>query len=149
MSTVPRDIGPVHAPSHGRWVACSLRSRQCHLLAVSNGGWKRRSLPKATGIDRSSTSELVTRLVSLKWLYRRRSNRDMRSYAIRLTEAGRERLAVGRPAAEAANEALLSVLPAAQHRDLERMLDGQVTATCRDTSRRRCDVRRCLLLRNL
>ena len=77
---------------------------------------------KATGIDRSSTAELVARLVSLKWLHRRRAKRDMRSYVVRLTEAGRVRLAVGRAAAEAANEALLSVLPATQRRDFVRAL---------------------------
>jgi DNA-binding MarR family transcriptional regulator len=77
---------------------------------------------RATGIDRSSTAELVTRLVSLKWLRRHRSKRDMRSYVVRLTDAGRERLAVGRAAASGASEALLAVIPASQRRDFLRAL---------------------------
>ena len=85
-------------------------------------GMNQVQIMKATGIDRSSTAELVTRLVSLKWLHRHRSKRDMRSYVVHLTEAGRERLAVGRAAAHAANEELLSVLPASQRRDFLRSL---------------------------
>jgi len=85
-------------------------------------GMNQVQIMQATGIDRSSTAELVTRLVSLKWLHRHRSKRDMRSYVVRLTEAGRERLAVGRAAANAANEALLSVLPASQRRNFLRAL---------------------------
>jgi DNA-binding MarR family transcriptional regulator len=93
------------------------------LEAVSSAeGLNQVKIMQATGIDRSSTAELVRRLVSLKWLRRHRSKRDMRSYVVGLTEAGRERLAAGRAAANAANEALLSVLPASQRRDFLRAL---------------------------
>src|ERR1700716_3358165 len=67
----------------------------------------------ATGIDRSSTAELVRRLVSHGALLRRRTKRDTRVYAVRLTQKGRELLAVGEPAARAADEVLLSLVPAA------------------------------------
>ena len=85
-------------------------------------GMNQVQIMKVTGIDRSSTAELVTRLVSLKWLHRHRSRRDKRSYVVRLTDAGRVRLAAGRVAAHAANEALLSVLTASQRRDFLRAL---------------------------
>jgi DNA-binding MarR family transcriptional regulator len=85
-------------------------------------GMNQVQIMQATGIDRSSTAELVTRLVALKWLHRHRSRRDMRSYVVGLTAAGRERLAIGRAAASAANEALLSAIPASQRRDFLRAL---------------------------
>ena len=85
-------------------------------------GMSQVQIMKATGIDRSSTAELVTRLVSLKWLHRHRSKRDNRSYVVGLTQAGRERLDVGRAAARAANEDLLSVLPASHRRVFLRSL---------------------------
>jgi MarR family transcriptional regulator, temperature-dependent positive regulator of motility len=85
-------------------------------------GMSQVQIMKATGIDRSSTAELVTRLVSLKWLHRHRSKRDNRSYVVGLTQAGRERLAMGRSAADAANQALLSVLPPTQRRGFLRSL---------------------------
>jgi DNA-binding MarR family transcriptional regulator len=66
----------------------------------------------ATGIDRSSTAELVRRLVTHGALVRRRTKRDTRVYAVRLTLKGRELLAVGDPAARAADEVLLSLIPA-------------------------------------
>jgi DNA-binding MarR family transcriptional regulator len=66
----------------------------------------------ATGIDRSSTAELVRRLVSHGALLRRRTKRDARVYAVRLTTKGRELLAQGEPAARAADEILLSLVPA-------------------------------------
>ena len=88
------------------------------LEAVSAAeGLNQVQIMKATGIDRSGTAELVARLVSMKCLQRNRSKRDIRSYVVRLTEAGRKRLTLGRAAAHAAKEELLSVLPASQRRD--------------------------------
>ena len=93
------------------------------LEAVSlEDGMNQVQIMQATGIDRSSTAELVFRLVSLKLLHRRRSKRDKRSYVVQLTQAGKEKLAVARAAARAANESLLSVLPSTQRRDFLRAL---------------------------
>lgn len=66
----------------------------------------------ATGIDRSSTADLVARLVRRGCLQRRRRRRDTRSYAVRLTPEGSRLLSLGAPAALAAGETLLSRLAA-------------------------------------
>ena len=62
----------------------------------------------ATGIDRSSTSELVRRLVARGWLQRRRTKRDSRVYSVRLTIEGRERLKDAEPGARSTDQAILS-----------------------------------------
>jgi len=84
------------------------------LRAVAQAnGLSQTDIMLSTGIDRSSTAELVRRLVSHGALQRRRTKRDARVYAVRLTPKGRELLAVGETAARAADEILLSLVPAA------------------------------------
>jgi DNA-binding MarR family transcriptional regulator len=68
----------------------------------------------ATGIDRSSTADLVGRLVAYKWLQRRRIKRDARVYAVRLTPEGRRVLALAVPAARTTEESLIFSLSTAQ-----------------------------------
>jgi DNA-binding MarR family transcriptional regulator len=77
-------------------------------------GFRQTDIMVATGIDRSSTADLVKRLVGHGWLRRRRTRRDARAYAVRLTPEGRRVLALGIPTARATEEALLSFLPTAQ-----------------------------------
>ena len=73
-------------------------SREHALLrAVSKAdGLNQTAIMAATGLDRSSTADLVRRLVSRGLLRRRRTRRDVRQYAIRLTEKGLDRFSVGR-----------------------------------------------------
>jgi DNA-binding MarR family transcriptional regulator len=85
------------------------------LVAVSAAdGLSQTAIVQATGIDRSSIAELVRRLVSMGYLQRRRSKRDARFYAVRLTPTGRDVLASGKRAARAANEELLALVAAHQ-----------------------------------
>ena len=76
-SLFARNVGDTH-----------LTLRQFAVLqAVSDGdGLSQTAIMAATGIDRSSTAELVRRLVSNGWLQRRRTRRDARLYAVRLTQ---------------------------------------------------------------
>ncbi len=53
----------------------------------------------ATGLDRASTADFVRRLVAKGWLRRRRTRRDARLYAVRLTSQGHEVVALGETAA--------------------------------------------------
>ena len=53
----------------------------------------------ATGLDRASTADFVRRLVAKGWLRRRRTKRDARFYAVRLTSQGHEVVALGETAA--------------------------------------------------
>jgi DNA-binding MarR family transcriptional regulator len=81
------------------------------LKAVSAAdGLSQTAIMAATGIDRSTTAELVRRLVNNGLLQRRRTRRDARLYAVRLTARGRQTFASGEPAARTADETLLSSL---------------------------------------
>jgi DNA-binding MarR family transcriptional regulator len=81
------------------------------LKAVSEAdGLSQTAIMTATGIDRSTTAELVRRLVTNGLLQRRRTRRDARLYSVRLTAKGRQATSAGTPAARATDEALLSSL---------------------------------------
>jgi len=82
------------------------------LKAVADAdGLSQTAIMIATGIDRSGTAELVRRLVLNGLLKRRRTRKDARVYAVRLTPQGRKMLAVGERAARAAGAQLLSSIP--------------------------------------
>ena len=81
------------------------------LRAVSKAdGLNQTAIMAATGLDRSSTADLVRRLVSRGFLRRRRTRRDVRQYAIRLTQRGLDHFRLGEVAAKAAEAELLSKL---------------------------------------
>ena len=69
------------------------------------------TLVEKTGIDRSTLADIVRRLVERGLLQRRRTRRDARMYAVRLTEAGEAVLKSAGPAANTTDERLLSVVP--------------------------------------
>jgi DNA-binding MarR family transcriptional regulator len=99
-----------------RHAGTTLTPRQFVILqAVAEAnGLSQTGIMAATGIDRSSTADLVRRLVTHGWLKRRRTKRDARLYAVRLTPEGRRVLALSMPAARATEVALLSSLSSAQ-----------------------------------
>jgi DNA-binding MarR family transcriptional regulator len=76
----------------------------------------------ATGIDRSSVTDLVRRLVKQGLLRRRRQKRDTRLYAVRLTPEGRKALTAGAPAAAAAEEDLMGAVRPGQRQQFLRVL---------------------------
>jgi DNA-binding MarR family transcriptional regulator len=79
------------------------------LQAVADkSGLSQTDIMAATGIDRSSTAELVRRLVTNGCLQRRRTRRDARIYAVRITARGRDMLAIGAAATCAAEATLIS-----------------------------------------
>jgi DNA-binding MarR family transcriptional regulator len=90
-----------------------LTPRQFAVLqaVADNNGLSQTDIMAATGIDRSSTAELVRRLVTNGSLQRRRKRRDARIYSVRITSHGRELLGIGAAATLAAEEALLLSVP--------------------------------------
>lgn len=78
-------------------------------------------LVEKTGIDRSTLADIVRRLVEKGLLHRKRTRRDARMYAVRLTEKGQAALRAAEPAARATNDRLLAVVPES-HRQI--VLDG-------------------------
>jgi MarR family transcriptional regulator, temperature-dependent positive regulator of motility len=94
----------------------SLTPRQFVVLqAVAEAdGLSQTGIMAATGIDRSSTADLVRRLVSHGWLQRRRTKRDARLYSVRLTSEGRRAWSQAAPAVRATEDILLSPLAPAE-----------------------------------
>ena len=96
--------------------ARGLSPRQFEILkAVARAdGLNQTAIMIATGIDRSSVSSFVARMVREGFLHRRRTRRDNRTYAVRLTAKGRQTYEAAQPLARAADEALLAPLSAGQ-----------------------------------
>jgi DNA-binding MarR family transcriptional regulator len=93
-----------------------LTPRQYEILRVvaHADGLSQTAIMTATGIDRSSTAELVRRLARRGLPHRRRIKRDTRVYAVRLTPKGHQALDAAEPLARAADNALLSSLSSSQ-----------------------------------
>ena len=83
------------------------------LCAVEgNEGLTQTDLVRATGIDRSTLAELVSRMIGKGHLARERSSADGRANTVRLTDKGRASLAAARPKVAAADERIMSLVPA-------------------------------------
>ncbi len=68
-------------------------------------------LVRATGVDRSTLADVVTRLERRGWIARKASETDARANAVALTEAGIATLGQARRHAKAADAAILDALP--------------------------------------
>lgn len=91
-----------------------LRPRQFAVLraVAQNDGLSQVDIVDATGIDPAGVTDLVRRLLRAGHLQRRRNRRDVRAYAVKITASGRRLLAIGSPAARAAQDELLASLTA-------------------------------------
>jgi DNA-binding MarR family transcriptional regulator len=94
--------------------------RQYEVLSVvaKKEGVSQTDVMHATGIDRSTMTDLVTRLVKKGWLQRRRTKDDARAYAVRLTPTGKKALKIGESACVEVDEKVLAALSARQHAQL-------------------------------
>jgi DNA-binding MarR family transcriptional regulator len=82
------------------------------LSAVSDhDGAAQADLVNATGVDRSTLADMVSRMIDKGLLARERSTLDARANAVRLTDAGRAALAAARGPTAAADAALMALLP--------------------------------------
>jgi len=93
-----------------------LTQRQFAVLeAVSHkAGRTPTDLVRATGIDRSTLADPVSRMTTKGLLDRERSTIDARAKAVRLSEAGQAALDAARPRVEAADKRILALLPKAR-----------------------------------
>lgn len=94
------------------------------------------TLVERTGIDRSTMADIVRRLTSRGLVQRRRTRRDARRYAVRLTDKGEGALRLAEPAARSTDERILSALPATQRDAFLRSLARIVTAVEPETTLR-------------
>lgn len=90
-----------------------LTQRQFAVLeAVSQkSGLTQTALVRATGIDRSTLADLVSRMTTKGLLDRERSVIDARAKAVRLSDAGQAALDAARPRVEAADKRIMALLP--------------------------------------
>jgi DNA-binding MarR family transcriptional regulator len=105
-------------------------ARQVQVLVAieAKEGATQTNIVDLTGIDRSTMADIMRRLQNNKLIERRRTKGDARAYAVKLTQAGRLVLAVGKPALGSVEKSLLSKLTAAERADLLTLL-GQVVAS--------------------
>ncbi|MEQ1578662.1 MAG: MarR family winged helix-turn-helix transcriptional regulator [Hyphomicrobium sp.] len=109
----------------------TLTVRQFIVLSIVEGqeNLSQNLICEKTGIDRSTMADIVKRLVTRGWLTRRRSRRDARMYAIRLTELGRKELDRASPVAQRVEGDLVCGLSAKQRQDLNSGLKRITSAT--------------------
>lgn len=93
--------------------ADGLTQRQFAVLeAVSHkSGLTQTDLVRATGIDRSTLADLVSRMTTKGLLDREKSAIDARAKAVRLSVAGQAALEAARPKVEAADKRIMALLP--------------------------------------
>ena len=106
-------------------IAPGLSPRKFEVLrAVAHAeGASQTAIMAATGIDRSSTASLVAALVRAGLLRRRRTRRDNRTYAVRLTDKGHEVLEQTEPLAKQVDQMFLAPLKPKEGVDLVRSLE--------------------------
>ena len=94
----------------------AMTPRQFAVLKAVEGSQEpsQTTLVDVTGIDRSTIADIVRRLVERGLLQRRRTRRDARMYALRLTAKGQTALHNAEPAAATTDEKLLASLAPAE-----------------------------------
>lgn len=75
-------------------------------------------LIKATGIDRSTVSQVIRTLKNKKYITKVRSREDARCYTVRVAEEGAKVIATVKPIVELVEQSLLSHLSAKQRETL-------------------------------
>jgi DNA-binding MarR family transcriptional regulator len=107
-----------------------LTPRQLAVLVTvaHNEGLSQTGLVDRTGIDRSTLADIVRRLLRKGLLQRRRTKKDARAYAVKLTDEGRRVLRVAEPLAERVDQRILSAVPAKQRDQFIEALQSVVAA---------------------
>jgi DNA-binding MarR family transcriptional regulator len=116
-----------------------LTPRQYAILATvsQNPDVSQTGLVEQTGVDRSTLADIVRRLVKKGLLQRKRTRRDARMYAVRLTQKGQNALNAVKPAAARVDQRLLSALGAEERGVFIGALGEIVRAMNRQTADRR------------
>lgn len=99
-------------------VGDAITLRQFAALSVisQSPGLSQIELVRATGIDRSTMGEMMTRMERRGWLQRSPSSTDARAYSVSLTQSGAELFGASLKHARAADAAILDLLPRAKGR---------------------------------
>ena len=91
----------------------NLTARQYVVLvtAAQKDGASQQDIIDATGIDRSTVSQIMQTMIRKGLLKRTRTKEDARAYAITLTEHGRDVLKASETIVSGVDEALIGALP--------------------------------------
>lgn len=81
------------------------------VCVMANPGLSQTDLVRASGIDRSTLTEIIRRLVRRGLLSRRRTAADQRANALQLTDAGIAMVEATTPAALRAQERIMAPVP--------------------------------------
>ena len=93
------------------------------LVAIDeNEGASQQTLSERTGIDRSTLAAIVRRLVLRNLVRRRRTDRDGRTYAVKLTSEGQRLLRQAEPLARKVDQRVLAALLAERREHFLAML---------------------------
>lgn len=99
------------------------------MMAIANSEEpSQTTLVERTGIDRSTMADIVRRLTARGLVQRRRTRRDARRYAVRLTDKGEGALRLAEPAARTTDERILAALAPTQRDVFLRSLSRIVMA---------------------
>jgi len=92
----------------------NLTARQYVVLvtAAQHDGASQQDIIDATGIDRSTVSQIMQTMLRKGLLKRKRTREDARAYAITVTEHGRDVLKASETIVTGVDEALIGALPA-------------------------------------
>lgn len=82
------------------------------VAAAERDGLSQQDIINATGIDRSTVSQVVQLLIRKGLLKRRRTRHDARAYAVSVTESGRRILDASEPIISRVEKELVEALPA-------------------------------------
>jgi DNA-binding MarR family transcriptional regulator len=90
--------------------------RQFALLAAiaEKPGQSQTDLVRATGVDRSTLADMISRMEKRGWVSRKTAAKDARAKSVTLTASGRKTLSAATPFAQGADEAVLAAVPKAR-----------------------------------
>lgn len=108
----------------------SVTLRQFAVLAAiaESPGLSQSELVKATGVDRSTLADMMTRMQKRKWVSRTPSASDARALSIRIDSAGATILAAATQFAIAADAAILDALPPSKRKSFMNILGKLIRA---------------------
>jgi len=108
----------------------ALSQRQYAVLSALDGneGLSQTDLVRATGIDRSTLAELVSRMLAKDLIVRQRSATDARANLVQLADAGRAALNEMQPRVLAADERILGLLSPPKRDSFVKLLRKLVVA---------------------
>jgi MarR family transcriptional regulator, temperature-dependent positive regulator of motility len=104
------------------------------LTIAQNEGVSQTGLVERTGIDRSTLADVVRRMIGKGLIQRKRTRTDARTYAVKLSEKGRQALEHTDPAARMADEKLLEGLSASQRKQFVDLLALVVSSAAEQKS---------------